>query len=103
MDFTTIGWLLFFSIFGYIVVGLAVGAVISNAVYKDGANITESRAVGSIAWALWPIALLVIIGAALWHFGIKPIITPRKYMAEKKAEKAARKAEGKPLTASYVD
>jgi nitrate reductase NapE component len=103
LDFTSVGWLLAISITGYILVGLAVGAVVSNAVFKDGGSVSDARMFGGISAGLWPIASVVIVGGLLWHYGISFALTPQAHLREQKAKKEERKASGKPATGAYVD
>jgi len=103
MDFTAVWFLLVVSLLGYITVGLGIGHLVSNAVYKDGGTTEDARMFGGISTAAWPIALVVLIGAGIWHQIIYPIITPKAHREKEKAEAEQRKAEGKPAIGAYVD
>lgn len=102
MDFTTVGWLIAISITGYILVGVIVGAIISNAVFNDGASITDARTFGGISVVVWPLALVVLMGAALWYFVLMRALTPRKHREKVRKERAEREAQGLPAP-GYVD
>lgn len=102
-DPTTGGWIAVWIILGYLIVGLITGAIVSNLVYEDGGTIKDSYIMGALCTFFWPLAWVGCVVAVIWVFGISRALTPRKHAQKVKAEEEKRKAEGKPLTASYVD
>lgn len=102
-DPTTGGWILTWIILGYLLIGLATGAVVSNLVYQDGGGINDAYVMGALSTIFWPLAWVGAVLAAIWFLVIAKALTPRAHRQKKKAEKEKRLAEGKPLHASYVD
>jgi len=94
LDFTSVVWLAVFSSVGYLLMGLIVGAIISNAVYKDGGSISDARTFGGISTIAWPIALIVLIFAALWFFIIARALTPQAHREKLRKEREERRAKG---------
>lgn len=101
-DPTTTGWLLLWSIGGYILVGMISGAVTSNAIYKDGGSLSDARVFGGVTIVLWPLALVILFFGSIWHLIISKMLTPKAHREKIKAEKAEREAKGI-VTPGYVD
>lgn len=103
MDLLTTWWLVVWSVLGYLIVGLGVGAIVSNLTYEEGRAESDAYALGFAATMLWPIALVIMLGAVLWFYVISKALTPRKLRLKQKEEAARRLREGKPPIAQYVD
>lgn len=103
MDFTATWFLALVSAVGYLVVGLCIGAIVSNMVHADGGSVGDARMFGGISTAAWPVALVVVVFVGLWTFVISPVLTPKAYREKVRQEKAERAASGKPAVGAYVD
>lgn len=103
MDVTTTGWLAFWASFGYLVVGLATGAVVANGMYEDDQDLNDAYLGGGLATVLWPLAWVIGIAALLWFGVIARVLTPVAHQKKMKAKREKNKAEGKPAVASYAD
>lgn len=84
---------IFVMIIVYLGIGLGMGALVSNLVYKQDGSQPDAYSLGIVAGLLWPLACVVITTGAIWFGIVRPILTPKAVRQKRKDEYLKRQEE----------